>query len=618
MIGALYNLGKFVVKHENLSENDVFQDTAKLKNRTKRVLTINLRNIDGKFVYEGIIEEELRQEDTNKYLYKGGTPNGVDYTPSSLITSKASSTFKNRVLKWFKTHKDPGFLDKIFDELNENKDQIISDLEEKFNSIDKKDRVNVLLTITIQNEFDKKYVGDYQIYKEILSEESVNRYHNLKTIGESSGEGTCYLCDGDTKVYGFVPNAFGFSFSTADKKGNVPNFVQADQWKQVPICENCAVFLEAGKKFIQEYLSFNLFTLKFFVIPNFLFKGDFHEFEEFYDCVIDLKGKKYEQGLMEEETDEEDTLYSIVKDLDDILEFKFLFYDLKGGGKFLDILNYVESILPSWMKRIYLAQKVVEKDILFKEDNLKLNFGKNVEGNFVNLRNHQSKGYINQYNWYAGFLRDFFPSNHNKYFLDIIGFIVGGKPLNEDFLISKFMDKIRQTHRIEPENDYSMKLLTTEAMMLYMFFNELNLLKGVDKMKIGSYNEEENEKDFFEMYGEFIDTPDKKASFLMGLLTKKLTAIQYNALSATPFMTKLWGLSLDQKKIQKLYPMLINKLREYKAAYPDLEELTSMNLLKSNKNWKLSGDETSFYFVLGFTLNGIFKSKKEGVKNEQV
>ena len=547
LIGSLYNLGKFVVEHEDLSEIDVFQDTAKLTNRTKRILTINLKNIDGKFVYDGITEEQLRQKDTNKYLYKGGTPNGVDYTPSSLITSKASSTFKNRVLKWFKTHKDPEFLNKIFDELNENKDQIISDLEEKFSSIDKKDRVNVLLTITLQNESEKKYVGDYQIFKEILSEESVKRYHNLKTIGESSGEGTCYLCDKDTKVYGFVPNAFGFSFSTADKKGNVPNFVQADQWKQVPICEDCAVFLEAGKKLVQEYLSFNLFKLKFFVIPNFLFKGDSEEFEEFYERIIDLKGEKYEKGLMDEETDEEDTLYSIVKDLDDILEFKFLFYDLKGGGKFLDILNYVESILPSWMKRIYLAQKIVEKDILFKEDNLKLNFGKNVEGNFVKLRNHQSKGYINQYNWYAGFLRDFFPSNHNKYFLDIIGSIVGGKALNEDFLISKFMDKIRQAHRIEPENDYSMKLLTTEAMMLYMFFNELNLLKGVDKMKIGSHKEEENEKDFFEVYGEFIDTPDKKASFLMGLLTKKLTAIQYNALSATPFMTKLWGLSLDQK-----------------------------------------------------------------------
>jgi CRISPR-associated protein Csh1 len=620
LIEALYKLGKFIVEYEELDDIDVFQDTAKLTNRTKRVLLINLKNINGNFFYNGIVEEELSKSDTSKYLYKGGTPNGVDYTPASLITSKVELTFKNRVLKWFNTHKDPEFFDKIFEELNYDKDQIILDLDEKFKSIDKKYRVNVLLTISIlQDGFKNNYLGDYAIFRKILKEESVKRYHNLKTIGESSGEGTCCSCDGQGEVYGFVPNAFGFSFSTADKKGNVPNFIQADQWKQVPICEKCAIFLEAGKKFIQEYLSFNLFTLKFFIIPNFLFKGDCEEFEEFYNRVVDLKGKKYEKGLIEEEDAEEDSLYSIVKDLDDMLEFKFLFYDLKGGGKFIDIINYVESVLPSWMKKIYNAQDVIKDDILFQEDNLKINFGKNVEGNFIKLRGAQSKGYINQYNWYAGFLREFFPPKHDKYFLDLIGFIVGGKPINKDFLISNFMDKIRKAHRTDPENEYSMKLLTIESMMLYMFFNELNLLKGVDKMKIGSHNEEDNEKEFFEVYGEFIDTPDKKAVFLMGLITKKLTAIQYNALKATPFMTKLWGLSLDQKKIHKLYPMLINKLREYKAAYPNLEELTSINLLKSNKNWKLSADETSFYFVLGFTLNGIFKSKKnEGVKNEQI
>lgn len=617
LIGSLYNLGKFIVENNELEEIDVFQDTAKLTSRTKRVLLINLEYIDTKFAYKGIIENELNKSDSSKYLYKGGPPNGVDYTPASLITSKAESTFKNRVLKWFKTHKDPEFLDKISDELNENKDQIISNLEEKFQSIDKKNRVNVLLTISIQDGFEKKFCGDYLIFREILSEEAMQRYHNLKTIGESRGEGTCYLCDESKEVYGFVPNAFGFSFSTADKKGNVPNFIQADQWKQVPICGECAVFLEAGKKFVQEYLSFNLFTLKFFVIPNFLFKGDKKEFNEFHERVVELKGKKYEKGLIEEEnSNEEDSLYSIVKNTDDVLEFKFLFYDLKGGGKFIDILNYVESILPSWMKNIYTTQDIVKNDILFQEDNLKLNFGKNVEGDFIELRRTQSKGYINQYNWYAGFLREFFPSKYDKYFLDIIGFIVGGKSINKDFLISKFMDRIKQAHRDDPENDYSMKLLTTEALMLYMFFNELNLLKGVDKMKIGSHNEEDNEKEFFEVYGEFIDTPEKKAAFLMGVITKKLTAIQYRSLGSTPFMTKLWGLTLDQKKIQKLYPMIINKLREYKAAYPDLEELISINLLKSNNIWKISGDETSFYFVLGFTLNGLFKPNKEGVKNE--
>jgi len=620
LIGALFSLGKFIVGHENLDDLDVFLDTAKLISKTKRILIINLEENDGKLKYNSVVEQQLSKHDTKKFLYKGGPPNGTDFAPSSLITIKAQSTFKRRILKWFKTHKDPIFLDKVAKALEGNEEQIILDLDEKFNSIDKKDRDNVLLSISIQEGLENKFVGDYPIFKEILLEESVKRYHYLESIGESAGEGTCYLCDKETVVYGFVPNAFGFSFSTADKKGNVPNLIQTDHWKQVPICENCAVYLEAGKKFVQQYLSFNLFALKYYVIPNFLFKGDQEEFEKFYRVVEDAykekidKLKKYEDGLLLEEDEEDDyTLYSIVKNMDDILEFKFLFYDLKGGGKFLDILNYTESILPSWMKSIYEAQEIVRKDILFKEENLKLNFGSKVDGDFIGLRRSKTKkNYINRNNWYAGFLSDFFSSKTNKNFLDIIGSIVGGKKINKDFLILHFMNKIRNAHRNDLENDYVMKSLTTEALMLYMFLNELNLLKGVDKMKIGSHNEEDNEKDFFEVYGEFIDTPDKKAAFLMGLITKKLTNIQYKSLGSAPFMTKLWGLSLDQKKIQKLYPMVINKLREYKAAYPNLEELISINILKSNGNWKLSRDETSFYFVLGFTLNGIFKSKKEG------
>ncbi len=635
LINALYNLGKFVVKEKDLDLIDIFLDTAKLTNKTKIVLFINLEEDSGEYHYKNIEDKELsisnkelinNKELIKKYLYKGGPSRGVDVTPASLITANAESTFKNRVLKWFKNRDDPEFLDRIGEELEDKEDQIISDLKEKYGNIKSEDNKNVLLTISIQEGSKHRYIGDYPIFQKILLEESVKRYHYLKTTGESSGEGICSICDDQKEVYGFVPNAFGFSFSTADKKGNVPNFIQTDQWKQVPICEKCAIFLEAGKKFMQEYLSFNLFNLKFFVIPHFIFKNDDEGFREFYDVITELyenrtgKINKYEDGLLQQEEDDEDeeTLYYIVKNLDDVLEFKFMFYDLKGGGKFIDILNYIESVLPSWMKNVYNAQEVVKKDILFQEDNLKLNFG-NIEGDFITLRNSQSKGYINKYNWYAGFLREFFPnSTDKKYFLDIIGFIVGGTPINNDFMISHFMSRIREAHRTNPENDYSLKLITTEALMIYMFLNELDLIKGVDKMKIGTHNEEDNEKDFFEVYGEFINNPDKKSAFLMGVLTKKLTAIQYKALGATPFTTKLWGLSIDQKKIQKLYPLLINKLREYKAAYPNLEELISLNLIKSADHWNISRDETSFYFVLGYTLNGIFKSKKEGVKNEPV
>ena len=94
--------------------------------------------------------------------------------------------------------------------------------------------------------------------------------------------------------------------------------------------------------------------------------------------------------------------------------------------------------------------------------------------------------------------------------------------------------------------------------------------------------------------------------------------IQFRELSSTPFYNSLWGLSLDQKKIRKLYPRVINKLREYDAGYmKEIEEEISINLVKSENNWNLNRDETSYYFVLGFTLYNFDKiEKKEDDLNE--
>ena len=82
------NLGKFIVEYEGQSDIDVFLDTAKLTNKTKRVLLINLKKINGELCYNSVHEQELDKYDTKKFLYKGGPPNGIDFTPSSLVTKK--------------------------------------------------------------------------------------------------------------------------------------------------------------------------------------------------------------------------------------------------------------------------------------------------------------------------------------------------------------------------------------------------------------------------------------------------------------------------------------------------------------------------------------------------
>lgn len=110
-----------------------------------------------------------------------------------------------------------------------------------------------------------------------------------------------------------------------------------------------------------------------------------------------------------------------------------------------------------------------------------------------------------------------------------------------------------------------------------------------------------------------LNSDSKKASFLLGVLTKKLTNIQYSRINATPFINKLNGFSLNHKDIQKLYPKIINKLREYEVAYIDLENRISELLLSSEDNWNLTRDETSYYFTLGYTMDNKYDKKQEGV-----
>lgn len=130
-------------------------------------------------------------------------------------------------------------------------------------------------------------------------------------------------------------------------------------------------------------------------------------------------------------------------------------------------------------------------------------------------------------------------------------------------------------------------------------------------MKIGEAISPENILDT-------LDDPAKKACFLLGVLTRKLTLIQYAQLGSTPFVKKLWGLNLDYDKIKQLYVKIIDKLTEYNSFhyYSDIEEEITLNLAITDEKWNLNKNETSYYFVLGYTVGKDFKLNEEGENNE--
>jgi CRISPR-associated protein Csh1 len=98
---------------------------------------------------------------------------------------------------------------------------------------------------------------------------------------------------------------------------------------------------------------------------------------------------------------------------------------------------------------------------------------------------------------------------------------------------------------------------------------------------------------------------------LEGVLTRFLLDIQYAQRGSTPFEAKLHWLKLDERRVKKLLPEIVEKLREYKLGYPQLEELISKNLIEAGQDWKLSEDETSYCFTLGLSLGRVFKKGRE-------
>lgn len=595
LLDALYKLGKLYIEKENLDEIDVLLDN---KNIGAAILVEFIENSNGTFSFNKVFHEEYDSKNKVKYLYKRGSSRGTDITPSCLITD-LEKTFNNKFLKWFEKNKDNDDLfAKLYDEIFSKKDQLYDSIDEINKMLDVKN-ANTLLSIVITKNDETKYLNDFPVFINILKEDSLKKYYGSKNI---KGNGVCYLCDESKEVYGLVSNAIGFSFSTPEKIGNVPGNDIKNQWKLLPICSDCALYLNAGKNFIEKNLDFSEFGLRYYVIPNFLFDSK-KGFDKLYN---QLKILETDENLNSKDiVNIEYKLSKIVKKLDDVAELKFLFYQSSNNA--FDILAYVESVIPSYLNKLYSSQlKIAEYDF-FGENNLKLIFGEKHDGNFIDLINKNEKIYpCSKDNWYKRFLRDFINSFSRKLYIDTVVDIISNYKLDYNFLLSRMMDKIRSNWR--NEENYALKISVLKSLMLLVLINDLNLIKGENIM--------DSEIDEFSVEL-ILDSPDKMATFLLGVLTRKLMNIQYKELGSTPFYNKLWGLSLDQKKIHKLYPQVINKLQEYNAGYMrNLEEEISINLAQSDNNWNLNRDETSYFFVLGFTLPNFDKYEKEDDTNE--
>jgi len=226
MIEAIRNIGEYALEKEEKSINDPLEiliDDPANKN-TKNILFILLDEENGEFKYCGIDTEEYSKEKLKYYLYKKGSPNGTDITPTAMITTP-EKTFNKKILNWFKNYNSDKnnkneMLQNIYLCIKESEEKILQDLKEK----------SVIENNIISFKINGKYLGDFEIFRKILvNQASENFYNKFGKISKSENK-LCSICKKDNaEVYGFVST---FNFYTVDKPGFVSGgFQQKDAWK---------------------------------------------------------------------------------------------------------------------------------------------------------------------------------------------------------------------------------------------------------------------------------------------------------------------------------------------------------------------------------------------------
>lgn len=582
------------------------------------MLVILLKENEEAYSFGRVVRDEF-QSDFSKYLYKKGAPNGTDATPTSKLASKLEKTFQNRFLKWFENYdsydvseEEKDTLRKMHIALDDQKDRILVELQEKHSQIDSKD--NAIITLGFEKYEGYSYLNECPIFEKILLRMGKDKYFLKKSQGESLGkDAACSVCRGTKdEVYGF---AIPWSFHTFDKPGFIAGgFKVNESWKNTPVCFDCATRLEVGKKYIEENLDFSFYGFRYLLVPKLTLTGDK---KEVLEEVLDILGKKDEKRkikinseIKNRMTADENEIFRFVKDEKDFFSNSLIFYKKEQSS--YRILLSIDGILPSRLRALFDAKKNV--DARFE-----------IYNNSILSEDQREKNHLD-FNF--GVLRRFFPSESknrtfDKIFLEMVDKIFVGDQISYYFLMNFIMSKVREAF----VKDYPTNITTLNGFLLLHYIEKLNLFKpnkaelknmderGSEVLRIeefGSLPLEQRIERFFEANKAFFNSEAKKATFLEGALTQMLLNIQWTDKKATPFRTKLHGLKMNEALIKRLLPEIQNKLEEYeKNYYRDLESIIADHFVLAGVNWRELDDELSFYFVLGMDMHKLFRNAKE-------
>ncbi len=590
------------------SEDKLLEVFTENFNGTKYNKVLEIRISKHEKLYK-FLKINIREYDDSlkfKYLYRAGSSRGTDITPTAKLTDP-KKTYPNKLVQGFKEALDYSDIDSddevfqkeilqnIYDILNNNSKEILTQIEKIFNETPSKERA-FILTVVIEEDNKEYYIGDFEVFKRRIKEIPVQKfYHSATNNKDSKGEEEiCCICHSKkSEVFGL---ASPFAFYTIDKPGYISGgFNYEKSWKNYPVCKECAIQLELGKSYLDQHLTLSFYGRRFYLIPNLIYDKELNEvlirYQREFERGNEEENKKSTKMTIKENRIEE-KIFKILGEEKGNITFDLMFIEANNNA--LNILLNIEDVYPSTFKKLYKEWENIKKMEFFKGISYLANFG-----------------YLNML---------FNLKENNRYFLEMVDNIIGKGKIEYKFLIPFINLKLKESFKIEEkgemvkgEDNYYIATMRAYTFLYYLYKIEKFKNKGEEGVEdmdreVWDIKDFENKRavfdDYFEKNKAFFDTHSKKAVFMIGYLSKKLINLQANQEAGRkPFMNNLNGLTLNKKDVLRLLPKIQGKLMEYNKEYYNEEILyASEFLIDSNNLDNLSNLDIPLYFSLGMAM----------------
>lgn len=451
----------------------------------------------------------------------------------------------------------------------------------------------ILFTAVVRKKDQEIFLAELDDYRNFL----------LNELEEKSFEdvidGTCYACGRHAKVtYKF--KTLTMKVFINDKINFASGLSEDGFSKNYTLCPGCYEAFSAGERFVLDKLQSSLGECHVYVIPELYNRSKTPDSNELESIVKDVRlivDALNQYNAWKQFRDQ------LRRTLDEPFLLNFLFAE-KSNAAF-KVKKLIADVTPSRLKHLFEKLEFVSSEFsnIFQNTTFNLDF----KSIFVLIP--VKKQLFNEvYNIYEALLL--------------------GKPLNERWIVSKFLDALKMRY-FETYADcytfsrpYEFEHMILLSNAFYAYLRELGILKGVDeKMDDILESLESIDKDLASYVAKTGYDAQRLALFLLGVLVAEIAKTQWKADERKQILNLINFNGMTLQKVKMFVTQVFAKLKQYDCLNAYTEKVFGAckeYLDKAEKDWTLLPQENVYFILSGYAykMKRYITSGEGGNENE--